>query len=62
MDLAEKIREMQWELIALAEKKQCGLSDPEVYRQSCLIDEMIVELMKAGNYSMFVLDRCNPQS
>jgi len=47
MELAEKIRVMQQELILLAEKKNCViLDDPDIYEISCLIDEMIVELMK----------------
>ena len=47
MDLTEKIREKQQELIALAQKKDYAtLNDPEIYHQSCLIDKMIVELMK----------------
>jgi hypothetical protein len=47
MELAEKIRVMQQELILLAEKKGCVIQDdPDIYEKSCLIDKMIVELMK----------------
>lgn len=48
MELAEKIRVMQQELIILAEEKGCNiLDDPEIYEKSCLIDKMIVELLKS---------------
>ena len=47
MELAEKIRVMQEELIALVEQKGGAiLDDPDIYEKSCLIDKMIVELMK----------------
>ncbi len=48
MDLADMIKKKQQELITLAEKKDCILTDPEVYEQSCVIDKMIVELMKSS--------------
>lgn len=49
VSLAEEIKKEQKRLIVLVQKKGCRLNDPEVYRQSCLIDTMIVEFMKSGN-------------
>lgn len=47
MELAEKIRVMQEELILLVERKGGAiLDDPDIYEKSCQIDEMIVKLMK----------------
>lgn len=48
MALLEEIRKKQRELVVLAQKKNNVLSDPEVYEISCVIDELIVELMKTG--------------
>lgn len=48
MELAEKIRIMQEELILLVEKKGSTVfDDPDIYEKSCLIDKLIVELMKS---------------
>lgn len=46
MDLAKEIEEMKLALIKLAEQKEDPLKDPEVYAQSCRIDEKIVEFLK----------------
>lgn len=46
MDLAKEIEKMQRELVTLAETKDNPLADPEIYKRSCLIDRMIVELMR----------------
>ncbi len=46
MDLVQEIEKMQQELNTLAEQKNNILSDPEIYRQSCIIDNMIVQFMK----------------
>lgn len=46
MDLAKEIEKMQRELVTLAETKDNPLADPEIYERSCLIDKMIVELMR----------------
>lgn len=46
MGLLEEIRKKQHELVVLAQEKDNVLSDPEVYRFSCIVDEMIVKLMK----------------
>ncbi len=49
MSLADEIRIMQQELIALDEEKEDPLNDPEIYEKSCKIDEMIVELIKQNS-------------
>ena len=46
MDLVQEIEKLQLELINLAKKKNNLLNDPEVYQQSCIIDEMIVQYMR----------------
>jgi len=48
VNLVREIEKMQRELIDLAKEKNNILSDPEIYRQSCIIDKMIVELMKTN--------------
>ncbi len=47
MNLVKEIEKLQEELKSLAEKKNNPLDDPEVYNRSCVIDKMIVELMKS---------------
>ncbi|MBU7005123.1 aspartyl-phosphate phosphatase Spo0E family protein [Phosphitispora fastidiosa] len=49
MDLVQEIEKMQRELNTLAEEKNNILSDPEIYQQSCIIDNMIVQFMKLGD-------------
>jgi len=46
--LLEEIKKKQRELVVLAQKKNNVLNDPEVYEFSCVIDELIVELMKSS--------------
>ena len=46
MDLVQEIEKKQQELITLVEEKNNILSDPEIYQQSCIIDNMIVQFMK----------------
>ncbi|PKM81843.1 MAG: aspartyl-phosphate phosphatase Spo0E family protein [Firmicutes bacterium HGW-Firmicutes-14] len=48
MKLIKEIEKLQQELNTLAEEKNNVLSDPEIYKHSCIIDEMIVELMKSA--------------
>lgn len=48
MELTQRIWLMQQELIALAEQKGCmNMDDPEIYEKSCLLDKLIVELIKS---------------
>ncbi|WP_418792447.1 aspartyl-phosphate phosphatase Spo0E family protein [Phosphitispora sp. TUW77] len=49
-DLVQEIEKLQQELITLAEEKNNILSDPEIYRYSCIIDNMIVQFMKFGDH------------
>ncbi len=46
MDLVKEIKKLQQELISLAETENKPLDDPEIYKRSCKIDRMIVQLMK----------------
>lgn len=46
MDLSREIEEMKQELVNLADTKDEPLKDSEIYKQSCAIDEKIVEFIK----------------
>lgn len=50
MDIAKEIEEMKRQLILLADTKDNQLNDAEVYKQSCAIDEKIVEFVKNNVY------------
>ncbi len=48
--LADEIRKWQETLAKMAAAKQNALTDPELYKCSCLIDRLIVAYMQYEKY------------